>query len=76
MNWKGTRGVGSCGCPPTLAVTPHGFQTKVLRKGDRRGDYGKRCVPHWKCNMTSRSLPVKDFPAEEAIPKYQPACLL
>ena len=34
MNWKGARGGESGGCPPTLAVTPHGFQKKVLRKGE------------------------------------------
>ena len=37
----------------------------------RRGDYGKRFVPLWKYNVTPQSLPVKDFPAEEAFPKIQ-----
>lgn len=66
--------MGSCGRPPTLAATPRGFQTKVLRRGDRRGDYGERCVPHWKWNMTPRSLPSRRLPSRRGIPQV-PACL-
>lgn len=54
--------------PPTSGVTPHACQTKVPRKRD---NYGERCMPHRKRNMTPRSFPVKDSPAGEAFPRCQ-----
>lgn len=54
--------------PPTSGVTPHACLTKVPRKRD---NYGERCVPHRKRNVTPRSFPVKDSPAGEAFPRCQ-----
>lgn len=65
-------GVGDrASCPPTSGMTSHGCQTRVPRKRDGRGNYGKRCMPDRKRNVTPGWFPVRDSPGASLPPLVQ-----
>lgn len=65
-------GVGDrASCPPTSGMTSHGCQTRAPGKRDRRGNYGKRCMPDRKRNVTPGWFPVRDSGTREAFPRCQ-----